>query len=697
MHIASLVSMFLRQRARLAVFACVAISSVSAHAQQSGKVIEYYHRGVDAYFITGRASEQALLDALPSAFSRTGAEFSAGTTADITLTRICRFYISIADPYVSSHFYGREDTDCALIRSIKPAGFADEGFDFSVAVQRSDGSCPASAPVAVYRSFRAAANGRTPNHRYTVSRAEYDAMTASGWTPEGIVFCVTSAKSANALNRAAFKTVVTSALSPFAANCDGATATGTSYVGAEVEPHIARNPNNEDHLLASWQQDRWSDGGARGLGGAVSFDGGRTWSATPAPFSRCGGGNGANGGGYVRATDPWSAIGSDGTAYQMALSFTDTTPSVVGVSAMLVSRSTDGGRNWQPPVTLIRDVSDTIFNDKNMMIVDPIDSRFAYAVWGRIDDDGSGPTWFSRTIDRGATWEPARNIFDPGRRNQTFGNNLAVASDGTLVNVFLEFIRETGSSNIVSAKFRLVRSTDRGVTWSQPIDVSDSRSVGTVDPETKVRIRDGSGIVSIAAGSNRSLHLVWQDARFNGGAFDSIVYSRSDDAGLTWSAPRRINARTNVAAFTPIVNVRSDGVIGVAYYDFRANTASAQTLPTVTRLTTSTDGVVWYESEVDSAFNILTAPLARGYFVGDYFGLTSRKGAFEAFFVRSTGDTNNNRTEAVFASMPEGTLKRRVTAFTTQEASADAPIGEAFRARIGANVERLIATRRRGG
>lgn len=696
MHISRPIFAFL-QPIRWVVCTCLALSSVGAVAQQTGNVIEYYHRGLDAYFITGRPLEQAALDALPGTFSRTGAEFSVSVTADLSLTRICRFYISTSNPYASSHFYGREDTDCALIRSLNLSGFTDEGFDFSVAVQRSDGNCPASASVAVYRSFRAAANGRTPNHRYTSSRAEYDAMTASGWAPEGIAFCVSAAKAANVVNRVAFKTVVTSALSPFAASCDGAVANGTPYVGAEVEPHVARNPTNEDHLVASWQQDRWSNGGARGLGGAVSFDGGRTWSVTPAPFSRCGGGSALNGGDYARATDPWSAIGSDGTAYQMALSFTDTAPNTTGVSAMLVSRSTDGGRNWQPPVTLIRDVSDSIFNDKNMMIVDPIDSRYVYAVWGRLDDDGSGPARFTRSTDRGVTWEPSRNIFDPGPRNQTFGNYLAVTSDGTLVNVFMEIIRDTNSGNVVSTKFRLVRSTDRGVTWSQPVDIADSRSVGTFDPETRASVRDGSGLVSIVAGRDRSLHLVWQDARFSSGAFDAIVYSRSDDAGLTWSTPRRINARTDVAAFTPVINVRSDGVIGVAYYDFRANTSSALTLPTVTRLTTSNDGIVWNESEIDGAFDMRTAPVARGYFVGDYFGLTSRKGAFEAFFVRSTGDTNLNRTEAVFASVPEGTLKHRTISFTAKEANPSEPVGEAFRARIGSNVERLVANRRRGG
>ncbi len=681
----------------LSVAWLVLLLPARASFAQNGSVVEYYHRALDSYFISGRAAEQSLLDTLPSDFTRTGASFAASAAADALLARVCRVYISTATPFASTHFYGREDTDCAFLRSENRVGFTYEDFDFSVNVPNLNGTCPTSAPIAVYRSFRPVLNGRTPNHRYTVSRGEYDAMTASGWTAEGVNFCVAAATSAKNVHRTGFKTNVSPARTPFTDGCDGVPVSAAATVnrGAVVEPHISRNPNNEEHLLTSWQQDRWSNGGSRGLGGAVSFDGGRTWSATPAPFSRCGGGSVSNGGDYVRATDPWSAIAIDGTAYQMALSFSDAAPGIAAVSSMRVARSVDGGRNWEKPVSLVREVSDTIFHDKNMMVVDPTDARFAYAVWGRLDDDGSGPAWFSRTTDRGATWEPSRGIFDPGPRNQTFGNNLAVLSDGTLVNVFLEFVR-TDSGAIATSNLRIIRSSDRGETWSAPSTIIDFRGIGTVDPETNVAVRDGFGLPSIAAGANRSLHLVWQDARFSNGVIDAVVYLRSDDGGSTWTAPRRINNRPDVRAFTPIVNVRADGVVGVAYHDFRENTASQQTLLTVTRLTTSTDGVAWYESEIDGAFNLNTAPFARGYFLGDYFGLTSRKGAFEAFFVRTTGSAPDNRNEAVFASVAEGTLKRGAKPTETDETLEPRPLSEIFRTRIHENIERMIDARRIG-
>ncbi len=65
-----------------------------------------------------------------------------------------------------------------------------------------------------------------------------------------------------------------SAPSTFATGCTGTAGAGTNYVNAEVEPHVAINPINPANLIAAWQQDRWSNGGASGNAGAVSFDGG---------------------------------------------------------------------------------------------------------------------------------------------------------------------------------------------------------------------------------------------------------------------------------------------------------------------------------------------------------------------------------------------------------------------------------------
>jgi hypothetical protein len=157
-----------------------------------------------------------------------------------------------------------------------------------------------------------------------------------------------------------------SGLSPFTPGCNGAPQTGTVFPNSEVEPWIDVNPTNTDNLVGAYQQDRWSNGGANGNLASVSFDGGATWTqpglGTQPPFSRCAGGNAANGGDFERATDPWVTFGPDGDVYFMSLSINDSNVD----HAMLVSRSTDGGRTWGPITTLLRENDANVFNDKNL-------------------------------------------------------------------------------------------------------------------------------------------------------------------------------------------------------------------------------------------------------------------------------------------------------------------------------------------
>jgi hypothetical protein len=167
-------------------------SAMTGAWAQSVTVVEYYNSALDAYFITGRSNEQAQLDAVPD-FRRTGMSFEAvaAVGAPASTTRICRFYISGTSPFVSSHFYGREGTDCEQIRAQNLPGFTWEDYDFAIS-QPDSGVCPVNTTT-IYRGYRAAANGKTANHRYSASAGSYVAATNAGYTGEQAAFCATSA------------------------------------------------------------------------------------------------------------------------------------------------------------------------------------------------------------------------------------------------------------------------------------------------------------------------------------------------------------------------------------------------------------------------------------------------------------------------------------------------------------------------
>src|SRR5450759_3699921 len=403
-----------------------------------------------------------------------------------------------------------------------------------------------------------------------------------------------------------------STASTFTGGCGGVPDSGTLYTNDEVEPYVAINPANPNNLIGTWQQDRWSNGGSQGIAVGFSMDGGATWTTRALPVSRCGGGNATNGGDYERASDPWVTISPDGTAYQLSLALSGTIFTILqpgSRSAMLVSRSADGGRSWGATTTLIQD-RELAFNDKGSITADPTDlqSQYVYAVWDRLTTDNRGPAMFARTSDGGATWEAARPIYDPGANNQTLGNVIAVLPDGTLI----DFFTQINAGN--NAFFAVIRSTDKGASWSAPVRVADFLGIGTLDPDTGAAIRDSGflGQISVGPQPRGQLFVVWQDARFSSGARDGIAFARSDDGGLTWSSPPvRVNADPAVQALVPSVNARADGTIGVSYYDMRSNTADGATLPVDYWLARSRDGIIWNESRIAAPFDLDIAPVDR--------------------------------------------------------------------------------------
>jgi hypothetical protein len=415
--------------------------------------------------------------------------------------------------------------------------------------------------------------------------------------------------------------------SPFAAGCAPEGQVGAAIPNTSVEPLVAADPGDPEHLVGVWQQDRWTNGGASGTLAAVSRDGGWNWTLSIPRFTRC------TGGARDRASDPWVSISPDGTVHQIALGI-DRVGTANQSNSVLVTKSRDGGLTWSDPTTLIRDTDGG--DDKESITADPTDARYVYAVWDRTDPGNRQPAYFSRTTDGGATWEPARVIYDGGGAVYTTGNIIGVLPDGTLVDV-MSLYRGSGVSLAV------MRSRDHGATWSQPIIVSAIQTAGTLDTKTRAGVRAGSGLPSIAVdGNSGALYIAWQDSRFAGGRHDGIVLSKSADGGLTWMLPQQANQAPDFQAFTPAVAVAPDGRVAVTYYDFRNDTNDAAVLLTNRWQVTSADGgATWTETPVGATFDLLKGPALSPstLFLGDYQGLAASAHSFVSFSSAVGGPT----------------------------------------------------------
>ena len=433
---------------------------------------------------------------------------------------------------------------------------------------------------------------------------------------------------------------------------------GTNYLDTEVESWVAVNPKDPLNVIGVWQQDRWSNGAARGLAAAASFDGGRTWQFTPLPFSHC-----AEGGlPYLRASDPWVSFGPDGTAYTVSLS----TDRECGPSAIAAMSSTDGGRTWKNRSIVGQD-GQGFLNDKESVTADPTRPGYAYVVWDKVTvtcppaspgGDNLDPTglngppppvaFFARTVDGGATWSSRRPILS----GRTVGHQIMVdPKSGNLLDFFdwIHVIND-GTRFCTVRDYTLMTSADAGDSWSNPQPVvrhfGFTTNVVRHPNNPAVAVRTGNFIPEVAIDPvSGQLYMVWEDYQTAFSTRPDVSITTSMDGGVTWSSPppglcdtrsegQHLNPPQSRAAFTPAVSVNSSGVVGVTYYDFRNLGTETSTLPTDYWFTSSSDGKTFTETMVSGPFDMMRAPLStgRGFFVGDYQGLANDGKSFVAFF-----------------------------------------------------------------
>jgi hypothetical protein len=467
------------------------------------------------------------------------------------------------------------------------------------------------------------------------------------WAAGVAVFCAGALIAPTVALASSGPTLITHA-DPYAACTIGGP--GFNYPSAEVEPYVAVNPANRRNIIGVFQQDRWSNGGAHGLAAGVSFNGGASWSTVQLPFSTC-----AHGLGYERASDPWVSFGPDGTAYAVSISFDQTTPR----SDVAAAVSRNGGNTWGRVRELIVDNNKDVLNDKESVTADPVHPGVAYAIWDRVDaSKNNQPTYFSRTTDSGRTWSTPVPITDTANNVGSIGEVIVVdPRTDTLYDVYDAFTFNPDGSVATSVE-SVKRSTDQGATWSSPVAIATDMDIGAVDPVTGALLRTGSGLPDVAIDKKTGqLYVVWEDARFSGGKYDEIALSTSTDGGNTWSTPIRVNNPTGLPAVTPMVAVNNDGVVGVSYFDFRTlPTSDPATLPTSYWLATSPAGGASFTHEapiIKTPFDLLSAPFALGYFVGDYQGLTAIGDSFLSVFAQATGTETSgsqpqNRTDIYF-------------------------------------------------
>jgi len=129
---------------------------------------------------------------------------------------------------------------------------------------------------------------------------------------------------------------------------------------------------------------------------------------------------------------------------------------------------------------------------------------------------------FQRSTDLGRTWLPQDVLVRRGNRFACYPD-LKVARDGAIHLLFTD--RVDGSNGHICA----TRSTDRGLTWSSPVQVDDNAS------------RVAVGWARLALDSADNLFCAWTDKR---GSFLRVFSDVSTDGGRTWGTDVRVDDDT---------------------------------------------------------------------------------------------------------------------------------------------------------
>ena len=310
----------------------------------------------------------------------------------------------------------------------------------------------------------------------------------------------------------------------------------------KAETTVAVDPRNPNIIVAGAQDYNLqccSASGHRWHGYYRSIDDGRTWTSSllpgfPGDTSLQGLSSPLRN--FQLTTDPVLAFDRTGNVYYVGIAINVTANKATAFAAKYVN----DGANYAS-TTLI-----PFGTDKPWIAIDTS---------GRTNDGNvyliyqmQGTSVFVRSTDGGSTF--SNPIMVPGN---VFASGIAVDPTGAI------YVASLGPSGTILVS----KSTDAGLSLSTPVVAASGLTpIPQVIPQGN-RFR----VVTLPqiAADNRGVYVVTDD---NSTGSMNVLFVRSFDGGITWSAPSVINDVSIGQHFDPTIAV-SGGRISVAWYDSR--------------------------------------------------------------------------------------------------------------------------------
>ena len=181
-------------------------------------------------------------------------------------------------------------------------------------------------------------------------------------------------------------------------------------------------------------------------------------------------------------------------------------------SNILFARSTDGGLTFSEPENISEDTGNSLGSQISS------EGNNVYVVWTDTDfTSGNSNILFARSTDGGLTFSEPENI------TENIGNSAnqpQISSEGNNVYVVWSDFNSHGLAIFFA------RSTDGGLTFSEPENISENIEGASLGPQIS------------SEGNN--LYVVWTSI-IDGEDDRYIFFARSTDGGLTFSEPENLS------------------------------------------------------------------------------------------------------------------------------------------------------------
>ncbi|MEW5844415.1 MAG: T9SS type A sorting domain-containing protein [Bacteroidota bacterium] len=328
--------------------------------------------------------------------------------------------------------------------------------------------------------------------------------------------------------------------------------------GDQRETAITVDPNNSNHLMATWND---FNGSPYQPGYAFSTDGGNTWST-----------------GLISVVgfDPSCAIDRVGREYYTY---------AVSSGPITMSYSTTDG----PPWTTHQVSSSSIRQDKPYMAVDNTggsNDGHIYVAWADFSSNDAidfayspdqGTTWFRQTIQNLSSVTPNQAMYlkpfnaDSLPLPRPPSSLLqcpvpSVGPDGTVYLVYLylsNYITDGSSGTIQFAK-----STNGGQSFSPPTAIANISGFWAPIYGNVGKIRASSYPTIAVDPTSGNIYVAY--TQYDNGDYN-IYYIRSTNSGSSWSSPAIATQSTSSLQFFPWLTVNSSGVVSLTYYQGNSN------------------------------------------------------------------------------------------------------------------------------